>query len=470
LDVPVFPDTPERNPLVEQTFAGFRTDRTPSGQLLWAPRIGFNYAAPTATAFQVRGGTGIFTGRVPFVWMSNQFINTGTILGTVDQRNPTAFVADPLNQRNAGAAVRTAEVNVVSENFKIPQVWRSNLAVDYTLPGAIIATVEGIYSKTINDVVYRDLNLSAPVGTLPGPDNRPVYNANQNQRRINPAFTNAILLDNTNEGYRYSVTGQLQKNFLNGLNTSVAYTYGKSMDVNSGTSSTALSNYEFNQIVQNPNQPTLSFSRFDIRHRVIATTGYTFRYTNNFATGISLFYQGQSGLPFTYLYQGDLNLDGNFGNDLLFVPASREQINLINLTTGGTLITPDQQWAALDNFISNDPYLNSRRGQYAERHGARMPWTHQVDLRLFQDIYVNAGNTRNTLQVTFDVFNVGNLINQSWGRQFFVNNSANEIITFAGRTTANVPQYQFNPNNRAYNISQFDSRWQGQLGLRYIFN
>ncbi|WP_299819431.1 carboxypeptidase regulatory-like domain-containing protein [uncultured Pontibacter sp.] len=471
LDLPVFPDKPARNEQLEADFQSFfpglRTDRTPSGQLLWAPRLGFNFTPTDDRAFQIRGGTGVFTGRVPFVWLSNQFVNTGTILGTVDVRDPETFIPDPGQQVQAGPPVTTVEVNVIEDDFKLPQVWRSNLAFDYTLPLDIVATVEGIYSKTLNDVVYRDLNLLPPVGQLEGADNRNVFPV---QRRRNPNYTNVILLDNTSEGFRYSLTGQLRKDFANGLNTSVAYTYGKSKDVNSGTSSTALSNYEFNQIINNPNNPELAYARFDVRHRIVGTSGYTFRYANNFATGISLFYQGQSGLPITYVYNQDLNRDGNFANDLIYVPRDQSEINLVPLTVSGTTYSPDEQWDALNAFIERDDYLSDRRGQYAERYAGRMPWTHQFDLRLLQDFYLNVGENRHTLQITFDIFNVGNLLNRDWGRQYFVNNNANEIIRFAGRNTAGQPTFTFNPNNRAYNISQFDSRWQGQLGVRYIFN
>ncbi|WP_242927782.1 TonB-dependent receptor [Pontibacter vulgaris] len=473
LDVPIFPDEPARNTKFEGDFPGLSTNRTPSGQLLWAPRLGFNYTPTEDRSFQVRGGTGIFTGRVPFVWLSNQFVNTGTILGTIDQRNPPTFVADPTQQQSAGAAVRTVEVNVIDDEFKLPQIWRSNLAFDYTLPYEIIATLEGIYSKTINDVVYRDLNLVDPQGQLPGIDNRNIYPV---QRRINADYTNVIFLDNTKEGYRYSLTGQLRKDFTFGLNTSIAYTYGKSKDVNSGTSSTALSNYEFNQIINNPNDPELAYSRYDVRHRIVGTGGYTFRYADNFATTISLFYQGQSGLPITYLYSQDLNRDGNIANDLIYIPRNQSEINLVPFTDrSGNVIpgsaTPDEQWAALDAFIEDDNYLSENRGEYAERYAGRMPWTHQFDVRLLQDFYINVGDNKHTFQLTFDIFNVGNLINKDWGRQYFVSNNANEIIRFVGYdAVTGEPNFTFNPSTRAYNISQFDSRWQGQLGLRYIFN
>lgn len=473
LDIPVFPDKPQENIAFENdfssTYPGLETDRTPSGELLWAPRLGFNFTPTEDRSLQIRGGTGYFTGRVPFVWLSNQFINTGTVLGTIDRRNPGGFVED-VNQLIDPTLPQTFEINVIANDFNLPQVWRSNLAVDYTLPYEVFLTVEGIYSKTLNDVVYRDLNLVAPSGTLPGgPDNREIYPSN---RRLSSNYTNVVLLDNTDKGYRYSFTGQLRKDFINGLQTTIAYTYGKSKDVNSGTNSTALSNYEFNQIVNNPNNPELSFSRFDIRHRIVGSAGYTFKYgaNDNFATGISLFYESQSGQPFTYLYNGDLNREGNFANDLIYVPRTQSDINLIPFSSGGVTFSADQQWEALDDFIENDDYLSERRGQYAERNGARMPWTHQFDLRIFQDFVFEAGNNSHKFQLTFDIFNVGNLLNRDWGRQYFVNNSANEIIRYAGLDTNQNPTFTFNPSNIRYNISPFASRWQGQVGLRYLFN
>ncbi|MFD2248273.1 TonB-dependent receptor [Pontibacter ruber] len=492
IDVPVFPDQPGRNIGVEESFPGYRTDKTPSGQVLWAPRLGFNFSPTTVEGLQVRGGSGIFTGRVPFVWQSNQFINNGLILGTIDRRAPSEgfeFISDPNNQIAVNpTASQTFEINLITDEFKLPQVWRSNLAADYTLPLGIIATLEGIYTKTLNDVVYKDLNLGPQTGTLRGPaDNRAVYYVTDAEGdpvvdsrgritrsiRVDPDFTNVILLDNTNKGHRYNITGQLQKNFTNGLNTMIAYTYGKSKDVNSGTSSTALSNYEFNQIVNNPNSPELGYSRYDIRHRLIGSGGYTIRYANNFATTLSLFYEGQSGQPFTYLYSGDLNGDGNFGNDLLYIPRSREDINLVPLTdrASGVTYSPEEQWEALDNFINGDDYLDENRGDYAERNGARMPWTHQFDVRLMQEFIFEAGENKHTFQLTFDIFNVGNLFNRDWGRQYFVNNNAREIITLTGFDQATgQPRFTFNPNSRSYDISQFSSRWQGQLGLRYLFN
>ncbi len=488
LDVPVLPNAPTRNLDVDSTFGpDFRTDNTPSGQLLWAPRLGFNYNPDDANKLQIRGGTGLFTGRVPFVWLSNNYINTGLTLGTIDVRpgsgptgTPLPFESNPDNFPSvySQGLVRTREINLIGKDFKIPQVWRSNLAVDYRLPGDLVLTLEGIYSKTVNDIYYRDLNLQAPAGTLGGADNRPIY-ASGNARRVNPAFTNALLLDNTSRGDRYSLTAQAQKRFTGGLNVSGAYTYGKSTDINSGQSSTALSNWEFNQISRDPNSPDLSFSRNDIRHRFLATGGYTFRYANDrLATTLSFVYEGQSGRAFTYLYgQGgsDLNNDGAFGNDLLYVPRSQEEI-LLAPTGASDTRTPDQIWQDLNNFIENDEYLSSRRGQIAERNGARMPWTHQIDIRLAQDLRVKTGENSNTLQLTLDVINFGNLLNKDWGHQYFVNNEAYELLRvqrFEDISTTPLvrrPVFSFPKIERAYDIAALASRWQMQLGLRYSFN
>jgi hypothetical protein len=498
IDVPVFFDKPGYNNgvteggqvvnnVVQPGFGGdFRTTNTPTGQVLYSPRIGFNWDVKNDGKVQVRGGTGIFSGRAPFVWLSNSYTNSGLIQGSVSQTAPTGtfLPSIPLTPGDIQrvyttapySAVATSQINLVSNNFKLPQVWRSNLAVDFRMPGDVIATVEGIYSKTLNDIYYKDLNLTAPVGNLAGPDQRPVYANSTALRRVNQAYTNVYLLDNTNKGYRYNITAQLQKRFLGGLNTMVAYTYGKSKEVNSGTSSTASSNYGFNQVASNPNDPELGYSRNDQRHRVIASTGYTFKYAGGaMATTFTAFYEGLSGQPLTYIYgqTTDLNRDGNNSNDLLYVPTSTTdptQIRLVTTGTGANTYTAAQQAIDLENYIQNDPYLASHRGQVVERFGARLPWTHEVDIRVAQDFRVG----KNSLQITFDIFNLGNLINKNWGRQYVVSNNAVELL----RTESTGPGVQptfsfpasFRTTNRSYDFSNLGSRWQGQLGVRYSFN
>ena len=479
VDVPVINDKPARNEKIETSFPGYSTDRTPSGKLLFSPRVGFNYDVQGDRSIVIRGGAGIFTGRVPFVWLSNQFSNNGVDFGTVfargnDINGGNGFDPNIENQKNMGAGSTRAEVNLISENFKIPQVGRFNLAGDFKLPYGILATVEGIYSKTINNIVYSDINISGSKETISkdlsgGADLRPSY---AGQRVNSKDFTNVILIDNTNKGYTYSLTGQLQKNFNNGFNAMVAYTYGHSKAVNDGSSSTARSNWQFVQIVEDPNNPSLSNSNFDLRHRIVGNLGYSVSYGKDkmFGTSINLFYAGRSGSAFTYLYNGDLNGDGANGNDLLYVPNSASEIKFVDLKDKDkkVIATPAQQWEAYNAFIEGDEYLKTRRGQYAERNGAFMPWEHQFDLRIAQDIGGVFNGTKNRLQLTFDIFNVGNLLNKDWGRSYSVSNGAYQLVSY------NSSEKGFNfaapKDNQPYTVSSIASRWQGQFGIRYIFN
>ncbi|RCH55087.1 hypothetical protein DJ568_07805 [Mucilaginibacter hurinus] len=478
-DVPLISDKPAFNSRVTGSFPGVRTDRLPGGDVLWSPRVGFNYNITGDRAVQLRGGAGVFTGRVPFVWMANQFINNGMVLGTVDVRNNinggNGLETDINKQKNVGGAVPTTEINAVDNNFRMPQVARFNLAADFKLPYGIIGTIEGIYSKTINNVSYRDINLKPSAASIDqtysnGADTRPLYNIS-NKNKIDSSYTNVIYLENTNRGYTYSVTAQLQKTFDSGLNAVIAYTYGRSEDINSGISSTALSNWEYVQNVNGPNNLPLATSFYEVRHRIMASGGYKISYgrSKQFATGIALFYAGFSGTPYTYLYNGDLNGDGRFNNDLLFVPANSSQINLqdiVNSKTGAIIATAQQQWASLEKFIAEDPYLSKNKGRYAGRNEATTPWEHHVDIRITQDIGALVKGKKNALQLTLDVFNVGNLLNKNWGRSYFTASQAVSLISVTSSKGFNYSR----TNSKGYDIADLASRWQGQLGIRYIFN
>lgn len=484
VDVPLLFDDPAANPLVASTFANQRTDQTPSGQILVSPRLSFNWDLTGNRALQLRGGTGLLTSRAPFVWLSNQFTNSGVLYGSVNATNGTGtFIADPSNQRAAGGSVSTYEVNLANNNFKLPQVFRSNLALDFKLPGGITGTLEALYSKTVNNVLYKNINMKPAIGNIPagitgGADRRPLYNYPTSAGKVNTTFTNVYYLDNTDQGSSYNLTAQLQKSFNFGLFLSGSYTYGKSKDINSGANSTASSNFGFVQIVNDPNSPDLAFSNFDIRHRVTGALNYAVKYgkSKSFGTTFSLFYVGKSGSPFTYLYFGDLNQDGNNQNDLLFVPRTLSDIRLTDLNIGTTaapnIITVAQQWASLDAFINSDPYLSSKRGQYTERNGARMPWEHQFDVRIMQDLGIVGGKgTKNSLQLSLDIINVGNLINKDWGKSYFLSNNASTLINYNyNATTGGGYTFRAPTNGTAYQVTPFASRWQAQLGVRYNFN
>ena len=483
VDVPVFFDKPERNPLAETAF-GYRTDVTPKSRPLVSPRIGFNYDVFGDRSLQIRGGSGIFTGRVPFVWLANQFTNNGVLFGTVNQITPppVKFEPDPNKQSTLGSStVKTYELNLIDKNFRLPQSFRSNFAMDMKLPAGFVATLEAIYNKSLNNIDYADINIKGVTGTLNpglsgGADTRPTYGG-----KVNSTVTNAILLTNSNKGSSYTLTAQLQKSFLFGLDASIAYTYGESTEKNSGGSSTARSNWQFNQIVFNPNDSQLDYSKFDIRHRIVGNLSYGVRYGKNklFGTSLGVFYAGRSGETNTYLYNGDLNGDGANQNDLMYIPRNASEIKLVTIpavaatatAAAQPAITPAEQWANLNAYIENDSYLKGRRGQYAERFGARGPWEHSFDARLLQDIGALVKGSSNKIQLSVDVFNVGNLINKKWGQGYTIGN-ANGATTLVSYNAANGGGFTFKSpaNNTIYALDQIRSRWAAQFGVRYIFN
>ncbi|GAA4004521.1 hypothetical protein GCM10022408_15400 [Hymenobacter fastidiosus] len=436
--------------------------RFPKATPLWSPRLGFNYSVDGDYTTQVRGGTGIFTGRIPFVWISNQASNT---------------------QFDPGY---TFQINGTARDFKFPQVWRSNLAVDQQLPGGIVATVEGIYSKDINAAIHRNYNLVTPTTRATGTDNRLIYPAAG--PRINPGFTGpdggfsfldagVIVLENTKEGYQYSLTGQLKKDFTNGLYLTAAYTYSQAKDVTSNPGEIAGDAFQRNPVVGNANQPQLAYSDFGLQHRIIGAGGKRFSYANDqLATTLSFFFEAAQGNRFTYTYAGDMNRDGVPGNDLIFVPASQDQIQLVDITrvdaNNNTIVvtTAAQQWQQLNAYIAQDKYLSDRRGQYVERNGNLSPWYTQLDAKLLQDFSLTANEKKHTFQLSLDIQNLGNLISSDWGvRKSFANNRP---ITFAGyRGTTDVPTYQFRGGSQTFvNNTDLNSRWRAQVGLRYLFD
>jgi len=489
-DLPIYDTTVPQNqqilnaPLLDSEGQSASVDVTqfPKATPLWSPRLGFNYAIEGDYTTQIRGGTGIFTGRIPFVWISNQASNA---------------------QFDPGY---TFQVNGTARDFKFPQVWRSNLAIDQQLPGGIVATIEAIYSKDRNAAIHRNYNQVTPTQRLSGADDRliyptavaqvinedgiPVFNQDgtpkleiQNQSRITPGFTGpdgkfsfldagVIVLENTNRGYQYSLTGQLKKDFANGLYVQGAYTYSQAKDVTSNPGEIAADAFQRNPIVGNTNNPQLAFSDFGLQHRIIGAAGKRFEYANKrVATTLSFFFEAAQGNRFSYTYAGDLNRDGIPGNDLLFVPASRDQINLVDFTnTRGEVITAAQQWERLNAYIEQDDYLRGRRGQYTERNGAISPWYTQLDAKLLQDFSLMAGEKKHTFQLSLDIQNLGNFIHSDWGvRQVFANNRL--IETSYSTATPNVPTYNFSGGNQTFvNNTNLDSRWRAQIGLRYILD
>ncbi|HUW06777.1 MAG TPA: carboxypeptidase regulatory-like domain-containing protein [Williamwhitmania sp.] len=479
IDVPVFPDHPSSNTAfaADPNYSkyGVATDKMPQAKVMWSPRVGFNWDVTGDRSTQLRGGAGIFTGRLPFVWLSNQFSNTGNEYARYDYKGgaanfPADFHLEPnVNQQWVFGSPLSSEIDVVDPHFKFPQSFRANLAVDQKLPYGIKGTLEGIYTKKMNDILYQDLTKTV-TGTVAGIDNRPTYT-----KVAGTPYTNVIYLTNTNKGYSYSLTAMLNKDFNFGLTTMVAYTYGKSESVNDGTSSQAYSNWRYNYQYNGSNNPEMSFSAFDVRNRIVAAVTYKKEYLNKFATSVGLFYNGQTGANFSYVYNGDINGDGEYYNDLIFVPTDGQ---IDQMLTNGQFVTnssnntaPAAQAAALKSFLGSESYLKDRRGQYAQRNGATVPFVHELDLRVTQDFFLNVAGKKNTLQVTLDIFNLANFLNKDWGRVYSAGYSYSLMQYTGKQAVTNLPLYSFKPiNGHAWQIDDFNSRWRAQLGLRYIFN
>ena len=482
IDLPIFPDKPAGNDAFNATYGDEgKTGVVPETKILWSPRLGFNWDAKGDRTLQVRGGAGIFTGRVPFVWVSNQFSNNGVLNGTYSTGNAASsanpltngivYSADPFDQPTAedvGATPGRGAINVISPDFKFPQVFRTNLAIDKQLPWGLIATVEAIFSRTYNNINFTNLNRSVdPAFSFTG-DTRPRYFTG----RQDANYDEIIKLNNTNKGYSYNYVVQLQKQFEKGFSGSIAYSYGDVEDLNSGTSSVAYSNWRFVNSVTGPNDLWATRANYSAGSRLTGIVSYRKEYMDRkMSTQVSLFYNGQSGQPISYIYNGDFNNDGTV-NDLIYVPADASEINLVSYTANSVTVTPAEQWAALDAFINNDDYLKDRRGEFAERNGSRLPFQNQFDFRILQDFAVRVKGSTNKIQISFDIINVGNMLNSDWGKQYFATNQQFSLVNYTG-ITGTVPRFTYNPsltNGEAYAAADLGSRWRAQFGIRYIFN
>ncbi len=457
-------------------------------QLYVSPRVGFNYDVKGDQSVIVRGGSGIFTGRIPFAWLGYAFYNNGVSYGAMDLNPPKAGTPIPTDPTKfqafaaANGSKNRTELDVIDKNFQMPRAWRSNLAVDFKLGNGYGLTLEALYTQVIKDVQIKQINLKDSVYYAPNDVNKqqPLYlsssTATGTSNRVSNNFSSVYLITNTNLGSRYQLTAKMTKEFKSGLSIMAAYTYGQSKDILNGIRNSPESGWQLNQAL-NPNNPGLTYSNFDIRHRIVSSIQYKKTWAKRTTSYASLIYTSQSGSPFTYAITSSNNLTRNGQQiDMFFIPASSDQINLVNrVNADGSITTPAQQYQELDNFIKSDSYLNSHRGQFAERNGARTPWNNQLDLRLMQDFNFSVGGGKmNTIQVSFDIINLSNLINKDWGVVYYTPNTLNSSVdvglrvTRAATSTA-APTYTFTTPGATYSIDQFSSRWQGQLGVRYIF-
>ena len=494
------PNYVSANPTYSNTAFKDLSGKLPS-RVAVSPRLGFTYDVNGNQKVIIRGGTGIFTGKVPFAWYGYAYTLNGGTYGNIDWNGPAAGQTVPLAINPQGlkdtvtkyggtSRSATRELDVFDNNFKLPTVWRSNIAVDYKFGNGYKFTADVLYTKTIHDVKYEQINLKDSVAYYTsGPTQTPVYIGG----KYNGAYSNVYFLTNTSEGYRYNLTAQLSKitNNINmgkhklNMNWSAAYTYGMSKDVTNGIRNSWESSYNVNPAIV-PSNSTLAYSNFDLRHRIVATWGGNLAWNQNNITSLSFFYAGTSGSPYSLVYQS-----APFGSGtnaaLPYIPKNQADANLIDKKdAGGNVIySATQQWVDLSSLIEGDSYLKTRKGQYAERNGLRTPWNQDLDLKIMHEFKLSKTNKSQSLQISFDIFNVLNLLNNNWGHVNYVTNLNNYTVNFlqfvkdASGKSPGVPSTGYTPtfnyvrptgiNNHYYTLDPLNSRWQGQFGIKYNF-
>jgi outer membrane receptor protein involved in Fe transport len=492
-DVPTYLQQPIENPAItalafpdeDGNMQHYSTGKWPKATVLLSPRVGFRWKVPNEKGLVLRGGTGVFTGKIPFVFLTNMPSNSGVyqngaVLRTPDQLagitfnpNPDAYLSKfptTVTTKAPGSFV------LIDPNFKFPQVFRTNLGIDKQLGNGFAATVDILYTKDMNAVKMRNANLIAPTATLKGEDNRPYYPSTQTgaAKFVNPSVGSVIVLENTKKGYSFASTAQISKSFSNGFFGSLAYTYTLATEVSSNPGSQATSAWQSIINRGTPNDIELYNSAYSIPHRIIGNVSYRFEYASHLATTVSLYYEGANQTRYSYIVGGDLNNDGNNASDLMFIYAKGSDVPFVPFLNkdGSVKYTVAQQQAAYDEFVSNSPYLSKHKGQYAERNSALTPWYNRIDARIMEDFYIKSGNTKHTLQFIVDIVNLPNLLSRNWGiRDLY---TINNPLTFKG-VSSGAPTYTLAEYNGTLATDPFvkvkssSTTWGMQLGLRYNF-
>jgi hypothetical protein len=506
---------------------GANTGQKFDPKFIFSPRLGFKYNIDEQ-GVTIRGGVGIFGGRTPLVWPGGIYANTGSLIGALDTTRLNSQVIASGNQYgilsgatglpfNSNASTQPTQsdfglpsnlikaqgdVNIISKDFKLPSVWKASIAADKKLGSGWTVSTEFLFTKNINEVDWQNVNFLPPTGLKSaGPDTRDIYSTTGNPTRLvyrptgttaaarNP-YGNVIFIKNTAgpKGYAYNLTVKVDKETKTGFSFNASYTYGNSQVYNEATSSVNVSNWQFIESVRGRNFNVRSTSDFDLGHRIYALVSKKFTYANKYAaTTVTFSYNGQSGNPYSYVYSGAFVADGVSGNDLMYIPASRAEMDAMVFTSKltGAAATPAanaaniiEQKNQFEEFINSDKYLRKRRGQYAERNGARLPFTNILDLNVSQEFMLKVGQTTHKLGITLDVFNLTNLLNKNAGRNFFLTNDQTNVVNFRGfQTGTTIPTFQFfKPiDNKPYvtndvqTSASTSARWNGQITVRYSF-
>jgi hypothetical protein len=466
LDLPILGGAVTNPSLVNNAAFPIDTGKIPTLNPLISPRVGFNYDIEGNSESILRGGAGLFAGRPPYVWVSNSYSGNGLALLPITcvGKNTPAFTVDPNNQPSmcTGAAPPAPEIDYFDPGTKYPQNFQAALGFDKRLPYGFLGTIDLLYTHEVNGWYTSDENLE---NTGQNGEGRATYGTvnpstgSWTPTRVDPKNVGpAIKVYNKSEGRVYNAAFSISKKIDKYLDLAVGYAYSDSQDLISLTSSQALSNYQFEPLDGTIEQRNLRPSAFDRTHKITVTATADLPY--GFNAGLT--YVGQSGTPYTWVVNGDVNGDGQFSNDPVFVPATKDQITLSDPT----------QWDALNSFISSQDCLNNARGRLIQRGECRNPWSNFVNLRLGWGWKTFDGQR---LDLQFDIFNLMNLLNSDWGlfksaASFETANT--QFLTPAGYDTMNNrPVYTFKAPTVVEStiFSPTSSRWRMQLGLRYTF-
>ncbi len=478
-------DLMTNNAIKELDYNGRHVDTGlwPSGKITVSPRVGFTWDVLGDNSLKFRGGTGLFSGRLPLVFFTNMPTNSGMVQQNVKIQTGSADLAAfqgglitsvaefkekmislgyPAEiSPDEGTIGKTSSFAAVDRKFKMPQVWKTSLALDYNFntPFPMSLTGEVIYNKTINGVCISNWNVMPVDGfaRLNGPDKRPIYPANHK-------YTNndAFVLSNTGKGYGYSANVMFKMTPIQNLDITASYTHLVSKELTGMPGSDASSAFTYIPTVDGPNNAKLHNSQYVTPDRFFASLSYRAK-----KSSFSLFYETwRGGYNYSYMYDGDLNGDG-YAYDSIYIPANKDEVKFVSADDR------DRFWA----YLENDKYLSKHKGEYAEAYSVYSPWVHRFDLRYAYDFKVKVGNSTNTLQLSFDVKNLMNLFNSSWGVSKYMNTGLAEgrILTCESINAAGEPVYSTNKKvdgntqTWVYNHA-LGQCWYAQIGIKYMFN
>ena len=464
------------------------TGKWPNSNISVSPRVGFVWDVLGDKSLKFRGGTGLFSGRLPLVFFTNMPSNSGmvqyqAILGPKgDQVDMSQFAGKILNRKELynklvelgypttikpEDGTLPSAISAVDPKFKMPQVWKTSLAIDYAFPTSFPFSVsaEAIYNKTVNGVCLTDWNVKPVDGftRFNGVDNRPIY------QKGNYLYTSksAYVLENTHRGYGWSATASINMEPVKGLYLSAAYTHTASKEITGMPGSNASSVLNYMGTVNGPNDPGLHNSKYVTPDRVVANLSYADKCGNHF--GI-IYEAWRGGYNYSYMTQNDINGDG-YNYDLIFIPTDKQ------VADGDFRFVSEEDANRFLAYVHNDKYLSKHQGEYAEAYSVYSPWVHRIDFSYKHDFKVRIGKSVNTLQLSFDLKNALNLFNSNWGVSKYMNPDLGEgrILKYEGvdkegyATFSTAKAYSGTTETwqRLHSIGQC---WYASVGIRYMFN